>query len=182
MKPTDPNPITRIRFLLISLMMIFATSGSAQTPTCQDDSRYQALDFWLGQWRVVDQQGDFQGDNHIESILDGCAVLEHWTSSSGNKGMSLFYVTDDQWHQVWVTPFARVPGGIKEKHEVSTFEGAGIRFKGEIQNQDGSHYLDRTSLRPLEEGKVHQLIEVSTDGGKNWKVTFDAIYLPVSNK
>ena len=162
--------------------MMLATTGVAQTPGCQDEPKYQALDFWLGQWRVVNGKGDFQGDNHIESILDGCAVVEHWTSSSGNKGLSLFYITDDQWHQVWVTPFARAPGGIKVKHELLTFEGEGIRFQGEIQRQDGSRYLDRTTLKSLDDGKVQQQIEVSTDGGDNWKMTFDAIYLPVADK
>ena len=168
--------------LLLILLFTYICSPlllAEEYPRCADDPVYHALDFWLGQWRVEDGKGQFQGNNHIETILDGCAVMEHWSSAGGSIGKSLFYVIGGQWRQVWVTPYALVTGGIKEKHEVLRLDEGGIQFQGEITSPDGSTYLDRTSLRPLETGKVHQLIEVSTDGGANWQASFDAIYLPV---
>jgi hypothetical protein len=173
------NPEMRMKKILISVLLVFLGPAFAQeSPACSDDANYQALDFWLGEWRVVDQAGEYQGDNRIESILGGCAVLEHWTGAGGSPGKSLFYVIGDQWRQVWVTPYAQVPGGIKEKREVLRLEDGGIRFQGEITTAKGESYLDRTTLRPLDQGRVHQLIEISTDDGLNWKASFDAVYLP----
>ncbi|MDX1379570.1 MAG: hypothetical protein R3233_00545, partial [Xanthomonadales bacterium] len=97
---------------------------------------------------------------------------------TGGTGKSLFYVFDGRWRQVWVTARARVPGGVKEKRQVERFEDGGIRFQGTITHADGSAYLDRTTLRPLDDGRVHQLIEVSEDGGQNWRKSFDAYYEP----
>jgi hypothetical protein len=38
--------------------------------------------------------------------------------------------------------------------------------------------LDRTTLTPLGNGRVRQVIETSRDGGKTWRVGFDAVYVP----
>ena len=54
-----------------------------------------------------------------------------------------------------------------------------MRFQGEIALPSGNTCFDRTTLTPLEEGKVRQVIEVSRDGGQKWRVTFDAVYVPV---
>ena len=40
----------------------------------------------------------------------------------------------------------------------------------------GGTYLDRTTLTPLADGRVHQRIEVSGDGVA-WRTVFDAIYV-----
>jgi hypothetical protein len=40
----------------------------------------------------------------------------------------------------------------------------------------GEIYLDRTTLTPLEDGRVRQLIEISTDGGHSWRSIFDGYY------
>lgn len=167
-----------MKFRWLICLVLAAASGIAEEPppACADDATFAALDFWLGDWRVVDADGQLQGHNRIEKILDGCAVLEHWTGAGGGTGKSLFYVLGDEWRQVWVTARARATGGIKEKRQVERFDDGGIRFRGTITRADGSHYQDRTTLRPLEDGRVHQLIEVSEDSGRTWRATFDAYY------
>lgn len=62
---------------------------------------------------------------------------------------------------------------------METEQAAAAHFQGEITLPSGNTCLDRTTLTPLEEGKVRQVIEVSRDGGQNWRVTFDAVYIPV---
>lgn len=162
---------------LLGLVLLTGTAlAQPQPPACRDDPHYRALDFWVGEWRVATAEGEVQGHNRIERVLDGCAVMEHWSDVAGGSGKSLFYVIGGQWRQVWVTPYARVPGGVKEKHEVARFDDGGIRFRGTITRPDGSTYLDRTTLRPLNDGRVHQLIEVSDDDGANWQPSFDAFY------
>ena len=72
---------------------------------------------------------------------------------------------------------ATAPGGTKEKSQVETFSGDGIRFQGTIRMPDGRRWQDRTTLTPLPDGRVQQLIEISLDGGENWKTTFEAHYI-----
>ena len=55
-------------------------------------------------------------------------------------------------------------------------EKGSVRFQGEIARKDGTTIFDRTTLAPLPGDRVHQVIEQSRDGGKTWKVAYDAIY------
>lgn len=173
-----------MRTLLVAALLAATWSGvppglSAQAarPACAADSVYHQLDFWKGEWNVLvgDQPA---GRDRIETILDGCAIIEHWTSSQGNEGKSLFYVdpTYGRWEQVWVTA---QPGAIKQKHVIARYADGGIRFQGEVLSPRG-RVLDRTTLTPGPDGSVHQLIEVSTDGGTTWRTTFDARYVRIA--
>jgi hypothetical protein len=178
------------RFLFISLVAAVAMQtpvvGRAQSttstapPTCSADSAFHVLDFWVGEWRVVDSAGIEVGRNRIERILDGCAVTETWRDTGNNEGRSLFYYvpSQKQWKQVWVTPQALIPGGLKEKHLIGRTTDGGVRFQGEIVGPRGL-ILDRTTLSPQPGGRVRQLIEISRDAGTTWRTSFDAIYIPV---
>ena len=139
---------------------------------------HRQLDFWIGSWRVV--VGDSErlqqvGTNAINRILNGCAVIENWTDNAGNEGKSLFYFHDIEqtWKQVWVTDGQQ----LKEKHLIAVLEGGALRFQGEIRQDNGALILDRTTLYPLADERVRQLIEQSADGGETWHVTFDALYI-----
>lgn len=145
---------------------------------CAADSAWRALDFWVGEWDVF-AGGRRAGTNRIERILGGCALLEHWTDASGREGKSLFYYAPvtAEWKQVWVTEQAGAPGGLKEKMLVERLPGGALRFQGEIAVRAGGSYLDRTTLTPLPDGRVWQLIEISRDRGRTWQTTFDAEYV-----
>lgn len=159
------------------LGLVVAGSGLAQNITpCSDTPGFGKLDFWSGEWNVF--VGDQQvGSNRIEKILNGCAVMEHWTGGSGSEGKSLFFYhpVTDVWKQVWITEVATRSGGIKEKTLILDLDGGGVRFQGEIPLAGGGSYWDRTTLTPLPDGSVRQLIEVSRDG-ETWRATFDAVY------
>lgn len=166
----------RISILLIACSLVPATLAAQPAPSCAGTPAFSKLDFWVGQWDVF--VGDRQvGENRIDKILDGCAVAEHWTDAEGSEGRSLFYynVATDTWKQVWVTDGATQPGGLKEKTLILELPDGGVRFQGEIPLPDGRSYFDRTTLTPLEDGSVRQLIEISRDG-EVWQATFDAIY------
>lgn len=169
---------------VLAVGLLFSGSADAQNqeyPRCGDDETYGALDFWVGEWRVESNEGDLYGSNRIEKVLDGCGVKEYWTDAEGGTGFSLFYVMEGQWRQVWITPYARLPGGIKEKRQVLEFDGEGIRFQGKITKADGSSYLDRTTLTPMAGGRVRQNIEVSQDEGETWVSGWDAVYVPINS-
>ena len=172
--------LIRIR-TFVSVLLPFtwaATAGSQEPPGCAASDLYKQLDFWVGEWTV--HVGEDQvGQNRIEKALDGCIVFEHWTASDGNEGKSLFFVDyDRRWVQVWVTDQAMAPGGVKEKVMVDDPPDGAVRFQGVIRHQAADPWLDRTTLTPLENGEVRQVIEISRDGGETWNPTFDGVYRP----
>ena len=153
--------------------------AATKPPTCREAPGFRRLDFWVGRWDVFDAaSGKKVGENVIESVLKGCAVLENWTGGDGSEGKSWFYhlPTTGVWKQVWVTEMAARRGGVKEKQLVADYPGPGVRFRGRIALKDGGSYLDQTTLEPLDDGRVRQVIEISTDGGRNWQTIFDALY------
>lgn len=162
---------------LYGAVLLSAQAGAAPAiPSCAETPAFSALDFWVGEWDVF-AGGREVGENRVEKVLDGCAILEHWTSRAGGEGKSLFYYhpAERRWKQVWVTSRSLAPGGTKEKSQVEAPAGS-LRFQGEMILPDGREYLDRTTLTPLGKGEVRQLIEYSADGGKTWQVSFDAVY------
>ncbi|MEZ4586589.1 MAG: cupin domain-containing protein [Gemmatimonadales bacterium] len=169
------------RCLCLGAALIFAAPAlTAQDQYRCTDAAFAALDFWVGEWTVTVADREV-GVNRISKVLDGCAIREEWTAADGGTGQSLFYYLPARraWRQVWVTGRALAPGGVKEKELVRTESAGGIRFQGTIALADGRSYLDRTTLSEQAEGRVRQLIEISTDGGASWRPTFDAIYHPV---
>lgn len=171
-----------MRKVLIAILLTFCNlmpEVRAQEPqSCEADPAYRTLDFWLGDWDVL-VEGKKVGTNRIEKMLKGCAIIENWTDAGGNEGKSLFYYQKmiDKWSQVWVTENAMTPGGVKEKYLTMKLEDGGLRFQGAIPLQGGRSYIDRTTLTPLKDGRVRQVIEVSRNKGMEWETVFDAIYV-----
>jgi hypothetical protein len=154
-----------------------AAQDPEQIPNCASIDGFSRLDFWLGEWQV-ESGGQVVGSNRIVKVQAGCAIEEHWTDAEGGTGQSLFYYLPavDEWHQVWVTPNAAAAGGVKQKKLIEEFEDGGVRFQGTITRQDGTIYLDRTTLRPLPDGTVSQHIQLSADDGETWSEGWSGIY------
>lgn len=176
----------RTGLAVVVLMVLTVPDGALgqeeEPPACGDLEAYHRLDFWVGRWEV--REGDRNvGDNRIEKIVGGCALMEHWTSAAGGEGKSLFYhvPATGEWKQVWVTARATRPGGLKEKTLVAEYGGPGVRFQGRVVLPNGGSVLDRTTLTPLGGGRVRQVIETSSDEGETWPVRFDAVYLPLDD-
>ena len=169
---------------LFALALAFGLSAPAftraeETPPapCRESENARALDFWVGTFEVF--IGDVKvGDNHIERVVNGCAIIENWVAASGGEGKSLFYfdAAADTWTQVWVTGNTRALGGLKVKRFLGLGSDGTVQFQSEQAAPGGGTYLDRTTLTPLEGGSFRQLIEISGDGGETWRPTFDAVY------
>ncbi|HSR42290.1 MAG TPA: hypothetical protein VLL48_08965 [Longimicrobiales bacterium] len=86
---------------------------------------HRHFDFWVGEWRVENPDGEEAGANTISRISEGCALLEEWVSARGISGNSVnFYDPErESWNQVWV-------GG----------EGTILRLEGGL-NADGAMVL-----------------------------------------
>ena len=139
---------------------------------------HAALDFWLGQWQVYDADRVQAGTDTIERTPDGCAVVETWQGALGDGGRSLnFYDARTQrWNQVWVGD----TGGVVFQ-QGSAADGQ-LRFQGETVRADGTKVQNRLTLAPLDGGRVRQLAEISTDGGRTWLTQFDFTYVRVVSR
>ncbi len=173
----------RLLALIVLLGGVILTAilrAEESTPLCAEEPGFHKLNFWLGEWRVVDAAGQLQGVNRIEKMLDGCAVVEHWTGAGGKQGKSWFYFNyfTGEWSQIWITQNSTQPAGIKEKKLVESFADGGVRFQGRAYVGKDRSVLDRTTLTPMEDGRVHQVIEWSPDEGATWNLGFDAYYVP----
>jgi hypothetical protein len=169
--------------MISAILRLILASASAPapaqaSPVCDSIPAYHLLDFWIGVWEVKEKDV-VVGHNRIEKFAAGCALIENWLDVNGEEGKSLFYYLRGRkdWKQVWVQP-----GGVKEKRLIARYPDGAVRFQGELPRADGSIVLDRTTLSPLPDGRVRQVIETSIDGGRTWDVGFDAYYSRVAER
>lgn len=170
----------RIASLFFSSIAIMSNAASAQEaasappPANCSSAEYREFDFWLGEWTVMGgEKGDqLQGSNRIERSKDGCRVIEHWKSASGNDGMSL-NAWDAQykvWRQFWVGGDGVVlclEGGMQDGTMV---------MQGELPNASGGIQKQKISWTAQKNGSVIQRWDVSDDGGKTWSISFLGVY------
>lgn len=130
---------------------------------------YRALDFWVGEWAVYDDDRVRVGTSRVAKTPDGCALVETWTGTLGDGGRSLTYYHErtGRWKQVWIGD----SGGVVEQEGV--VEGGTLRLHGETLRPDGTRTLNRLTLAPAPAGRLRQRAEMSQDGGRTWTVQFD---------
>ena len=151
-----------------------AAANQARTMPC-DNAQNRQFDFWLGQWEVTNPAGKLAGRSRIESLLDGCVLLENWDSPSGVSGKSfnIFNATTGHWEQFWVDNSGsrlHLRGGMHEGSMV--LEGA----QDKPDAATGIVQRERITWTPHADGSVRQHWEASTDDGKTWKTSFDGLY------
>ena len=92
-----------------------ASATSAPAKPCTG-AEFRQFDFWIGDWDLVvrarsaptsDQWGEAKGHQHVESILAGCAIAEHFTAEGPGTPWSGASYSSWQpklgaWRQTWV--------------------------------------------------------------------------------
>lgn len=167
-----------IRTIELALVAALLAGGSQAMsaenppqPGCKDAASRQ-FDFWLGHWHVS-EKGKPAGDNRIERILEGCALLENWTGAQGGEGKSLnFFDRDDGlWHQTWID---RSGGAL---FLAGKFEKGAMRMEGERPAAGKQPAMrHRITWTPLPGGTVRQLWESTPAGKDQWSTQFDGLY------
>ena len=167
--------------LLVALIAAAPAFASKPTPTsivpCSAPA-YRQFDFWVGSWIVTNPSGKQVGTNHIDKILGGCALQEHWVGSGRSRGTSLnvYDARRHVWHQTWVDNSGGllvIEGGLK---------GGSMVMSGTSISRTGKTVLNRITWTPRDANHVRQLWEVSTDNGKHWKTVFDGRYMRAAKK
>ncbi len=166
-------------YLLAALAVAVPAFGSNTPPMsvrpCSAPA-YRQFDFWVGSWVVTNPAGLKVGTNHIEKVLGGCALQEHWEGTGRSRGTSLnaYDARRHVWHQTWVDNSGDgllvIEGGMKDGSMV---------MSGTSVSKTGKTVLNRITWTPRDADHVRQLWQVSTDGGKHWKTVFDGLYTRV---
>lgn len=164
---------TSLRTASLALAGLLLAHG-ALADSC-DSEQHRQFDFWVGQWRVENPSGEVVGHNHIERILDGCALRENWQGGRDYNGHSLntWDPPSGKWRQFWTDNHdltLHLSGGWQEDRMI---------LEGTRRNSDGGQVTDRISWIPLEDGIVRQHWEQSVDGS-DYKTVFDGRYVPAN--
>lgn len=156
---------------LLAFALPPAGGNEAGTRPC-DRPEFRQFDFWVGDWEVRDEKGQFAGENRITLEEGGCAIVERWRGAQGGTGQSLNYYDPvvGAWKQRWVSA-----GTILEMQ--GHFDGKAMVLEGPLHYvRDNRTTRLRGTWTPLPDGRVRQHFVESADDGKTWTPWFDGYY------
>ena len=140
---------------------------------CLSDPVFQEFDFWLGEWDVHTPDGQFAGTNSIRREEAGCVIIERWTGAGESTGSSVNYVdkSTGEWVQVWNSENGAqiyIRGGLTDD---------GMAMSGHLHNvAAGTTVPFRGLWTLLDDGRVRQFFEQSSDNGETWAPWFEGLY------
>jgi len=126
---------------------------------------HRAFDFWLGEWTVTaPSRPGWSAQSSITRHNDGCSIHEAYHAAGGFQGSSInFYDEADQkWHQTWID------------NQGGALYLVGDRKDGEMVLSDSGNRITWTAL---DDGRVRQHWESTTDDGETWTTAFDGYYV-----
>lgn len=151
-----------------------AAAPAHADPVC-NAPEYRQFDFWLGDWEVFDTQARSSVARlQVQSILNGCVLLEIYRDLSGNEGrsFSIYDATRGVWHQSWVTNHGHLLIIEGQFHDgVMQLTGTDLPAPG------GARRLVRGTWQATKDG-VREIAVRSNDAGKTWQPWFDLLMRP----
>jgi hypothetical protein len=164
--------VNRIALPLVAALACWPALAQ-QPPPCTA-AEYRQFDFWLGHWEVFTPDGKKAGENTIEAIDGGCALIERWRGNGGFSGTSLnsWDRGARQWRQHWVDN----QGGLLRL--AGALDGARMVLAGADAHpgKPGVTLRQRITWTPLPGGEVQQVWQTSEDDGARWTTVFDGRY------
>ncbi|MEP7039336.1 MAG: hypothetical protein ABI891_13465 [Acidobacteriota bacterium] len=144
-----------------------------KTHPCVYSDEAKQFNFFVGEWDAYNPQGRHDGTSVIQSISNGCGVLENWRDTFGGEGKSInFYdASTGIWYQYWMGQ-----NGVPSRYSGIYRDGA-LRYEGEPTIVNGKKTLNRLTFFKLDENTVRQLFESSDDEGKTWTTGYDLKYV-----
>ena len=155
----------------------FESRVNANARPCDNDPRFHAFDFWIGEWDVQ-PTGNVRAPigqgatSVIEAQLAGCVIQENWMPNGPvavGKSFNIYNTATKMWEQYYVDSRGTVT------HYKGAFKDDGnLYFEAD---QLGAGNKVRMTFFNQGPNQVRQLGHISTDGGKTWTVTFDLTYV-----
>lgn len=144
---------------------------------CETDETYQALDFLVGEWRLV-SGGEVVGGSSVEKLADGCLIAEIWTFADGRSGRtySAFDVAAGVWRR-----FSVSNGGSLVRSEGKPEDGE-LVLTGEFISADGRRSIWRERLTRDAAGRISAVSGYSRRAGRGDRpstLVFEGTYEPV---
>jgi hypothetical protein len=126
------------------------------------ERRTHALDFWVGQWRVLNPDGRQVGTSSVRKTVGGCVVLEEWSAANGGKGMSVnaWDGRIQRWRQNWIDHLGQ------QTLYVGELKGNEVVFRSTLPGAGGAELPVTMTFTPLEGGRVRQTMVV--EGTPPW--------------
>jgi hypothetical protein len=152
-----------------------AMAQSPPSPPACSAAEHRQFDFWIGRWEVFTPDGKKAGNNTIEAIDGGCALIERWQGGGGFTGTSLnsWDPQARQWRQHWIDNqggLLRLAGALEGGRMVLAATEADPMKPGATLRQ-------RISWALQPDGAVRQHWETSQDEGVTWATSFDGRYV-----
>lgn len=169
-----PRAARRSCLLIASALVWGLAASPATAQACDDDSRYALLEFWLGDWSMLDEDGGEIAVKRIRSAHRGCLIEERWSTPGGMSGSSFTYFDPGtgRWRQ------DRVDGRGVVAHLEGTAASGELALEGTTWSADGDGTALRLTLRATDGGDVEQVIAESENDGASWK-EFRSLYVPL---
>lgn len=169
-------PLALVLLCASGLVAAFPLSAQAAGP-CETDDSYRALDFLLGEWRLV-SGGEPVGRSRVEKLEDGCLIAETWSFVDGRSGRT--YSSFDPAARAWRRFSVSSRGVIVRSN--GTVDGEELVFDGEYVGADGrsSNWRERLSLEA--DGRVARTAGRSRRAGRGDRPSaarFEGHYVPV---
>jgi hypothetical protein len=155
---------------------VVATGLWSPAPAACSSAEHRQFDFWIGDWDVFDTKDSTKAVARVQvqSILDGCVLLETYSDGDGLEGRSFstFDSTRNVWHQSWVTNHGQLL--VIE----GNFHSHIMELSGKDRADTGAHArLTRATWQPVANG-VREIASRSEDDGKSWQPWFDLMFRP----
>ncbi|HSM07473.1 MAG TPA: hypothetical protein VLA33_00465 [Gemmatimonadota bacterium] len=173
-RPARLGPLAVFAVGTVVLLFVPAPVVAQAADAPCGSAEHRQFDFWLGEWKVTNPEGEVVGTNTITAVSGGCGLREQWEGAGGGVGESLnaYDRRTGSWHQTWVGGRAlvlRLEGGLRDDAMV---------LEGELIQGDDV-VLQRITWTPSPDGSVRQHWETSGDGGTSWTTAFDGTYRKV---
>ncbi|MEO8029453.1 MAG: hypothetical protein ABJC74_09080 [Gemmatimonadota bacterium] len=164
----------RIRFAKLLAVFVFGSSGLYNPSPTAASHRAQArfgcpaaqaalFRWWAGIWDYAIPGYD-PGVTTVTPSEDGCQLQEEFVDVGNKQAHTtiLFDPGSQRWKRLVADPFR-------------TYRSSGV-FAPDGSIAFYETPTERETYRPVDHDHVHFLGESSTDGGKSWKIGFDAIF------
>ncbi len=164
------------KFFFLAITFNLLQPMMAQKPC--DRPEFRQFDFWLGEWEAFGKNGK-AGDSKISIIIDSCVILEEWTSATVQNGLryagksfNTYNRATKQWQQTWVDN----TGNTTEFLRGEATPGKIVFYADHVTGPKGEQFIRRLTFTKLDDNKVRQLGERSTDKGATWVQEYDLEY------